>query len=260
MKTLKTLNTIAFLLAAAIGLQSCQSDTYPYDEGLVYPNALVTVKPDAEGTSFYMQLDEKTVLIPTNISKSPYGSKEVRALVNFSSAEENEISRSNHYNGDDVKKSVYVNWMDSVLTKPMAKDLGREKNIESYGNDPVEIVNDWVTIAEDGYLTLRFRTVWGTAGITHFVNLVTTPDEDNTYHVTLYHDAMGDTIGNTGDGIVAFRLNELPDTGEETVNLILEWNSFTGTKTATFKYSTRHSTESKSGFNIAAGTVRKDLE
>ena len=43
----------------------------------------------------------------------------------------------------------------------MAPNLGEEENNRTYGNDPVEILNDWVTIAEDGYLTLRFATRWG---------------------------------------------------------------------------------------------------
>ena len=60
-------------------------------------------------------------------------------------------------------KAVRVNWIDSIATKPMAPNLG-DKNKDEYGDDPVEIVRDWVTIAEDGYLTLRFRTYWGTTG------------------------------------------------------------------------------------------------
>ena len=33
------------------------------------------------------------------------------------------------------------------------------ENSEKYGNNLVEIVRDWVTVAEDGYLTLRFRAL-----------------------------------------------------------------------------------------------------
>lgn len=36
-----------------------------------------------------------------------------------------------------------------------------------YGTDPVDMINDWVTIAEDGYLTLRFRTMWGDRSQAH---------------------------------------------------------------------------------------------
>ena len=87
-------------------------------------------------------------LLPTNMSSSPFGDKEVRALVNY-----NEVSES----GGRYDKAVQVNWIDSILTKSIAPDLGSENDVV-YGTDPVEIVNDWVTIAEDGYLTLRFRT------------------------------------------------------------------------------------------------------
>ena len=60
---------------------------------------------------------------------------------------------------DRVKGTTYVNinWLDSIRTKVMAKNLG-DSNAKTYGNDPLEVVNDWVSIAEDGYLTLRFRT------------------------------------------------------------------------------------------------------
>ena len=64
----------------------------------------------------------------------------------------------------------------------MAPNLGEEENNRTYGNDPVEILNDWVTIAEDGYLTLRFATCWGN-GQSHFVNLISTQNPDNSYEV-----------------------------------------------------------------------------
>ncbi len=50
--------------------------------------------------------------------------------------------------------------MDSIRTKMPVVSAG-ENNDEKFGNDPIEIVKDWVTIAEDGYLTLRIRTKWG---------------------------------------------------------------------------------------------------
>mgnify|MGYP001219974755 CR=1 FL=1 len=96
------------------------------------------------------------------MSSSPFGDKEVRALVNY-----DEVSES----GGRYDKAVQVNWIDSILTKSIAPDLGSENDVV-YGTDPVEIVNDWVTIAEDGYLTLRFRTKWGDYNKAHFVNLL----------------------------------------------------------------------------------------
>ena len=247
MKAIKILNIAAVFSLLGLGLQSCKLDHSDMAYDLVYPSALVTVKPDAEGTGFYMQLDDKTVLIPTNVTKSPYGNKEVRALVNYNAAEPNDISASNAYNGSLDKKNVFVNWMDSILTKRM---LVPSDVSGSLGNDPVEIVNDWVTIVEDGYLTLRFRTLWG-RGVTHYVNLIPVPDEKNPYHVKFCHDAKGDVFGEWADGLVAFRLDALPDTGDSVVDLVLDWDSFSGKKSVTFKYSTRKGIGTKSGSFIA---------
>ena len=223
------------LMAANFALPSCSSDDDSVN--LAYPNALVTVKPDAENTSFRMQLDEETVLWPVNMRQSPFGTKEVRALVNFRKPTDAELEKGGIYSG---MTCVYVNWMDSILTKPMAENFGKEQNREVYGNDPVEVINDWVTIAEDGYLTLRFRTQWGT--VAHHLSLVYRTDVDTPYFVTFYHDAKGDITNRVGDALVAFSLDGLPDTNGETVDLTLQWESFSGTKTAKFKYCTRKAT------------------
>ncbi|CEN49242.1 conserved hypothetical protein [Capnocytophaga canimorsus] len=50
-----------------------------------------------------------------------------------------------------------INWIDSIRTKKPVPDLGAE-NDAKYGNDAIEVVKDWLTVAEDGYLTLRIRT------------------------------------------------------------------------------------------------------
>lgn len=137
----------------SVGLQSCLDDD---DDTLYfsnyYANALVTVKLNADNAP-YLQLDDSTTLRPVNMSRSPFGEKEVRALANIATSDEDPQGYS---------RAVFVNWIDSLLTKPMALNLGEEENDRTYGNDPVEIFNDWVTIAEDGYLTLRFATRWGT--------------------------------------------------------------------------------------------------
>lgn len=77
----KLLASVA-VLASVMIFQSCldddDNDYYRY----ALPNALVTVKPVADN-SFFMQLDDSTTLLPVNMKNSPYGEKEVRALVNF---------------------------------------------------------------------------------------------------------------------------------------------------------------------------------
>ena len=221
---------IAIAVVCTVSFQSClDDDDNHYYYGKI-PNALVTVKADADNT-LYLQLDDETTLLPTNLSTSPFGDKEVRALVNYTEVE----NPSSKYS-----KAVHVNWIDSILTKPIAADLG-EENDKVYGTDPVEIVNDWVTIAEDGYLTLRFRTVWGDPFKTHFVNLLLSQNPDNPYEVEFRHNANGDTYGENQDALVAFKLDGLPDTEGKTVKLKLKWKSFSGDKSAEFDYCTRKS-------------------
>ena len=216
---------IAIATISSLSLQSCLDDDDNY--AMRFPNALVTVKTDADQTVF-LQLDDKTTLLPTNMTKSP---------------------------SDIYTQAVHINWIDSILTKPIAPDLG-EENDTVYGTDPVEIVNDWVTIAEDGYLTLRFRTQQGDYQTKHFVNLLLSENPENPYEVEFRHNAKGDIYGRYADGLVAFKLDALPDTEGKTVKLKLKWKSFSGEKSAEFDYCTRKSVTPESP---AITSVRNSL-
>ena len=220
------------IAAAVLSVAACKLDDDNFDPSIMNPSALVTVKPSADGQSFVMQLDDETVIRAVNRTKSPFGTKEVRALVNYRKpTSEEAASYSEH-----IDNLVYVNWIDSILTKKAI--IGTSKDESSYGNDPVEIVGDWTTVVEDGYITLRFRTNW-TSGIVHKVNLLYGTDPADPYKVVFHHDANGDLYGETGDALVAFSLADLPDTAGKEVDLTLEWQSFSGKKTAKFKYRTR---------------------
>ena len=214
-------------LALTTALQSC-IDYYQYDDGYEYgKNALVTAKI-ADDQTFYLQLNDSVTMLPSNISKPPFGNKEVRALVQYYETEM-------YTPGYD--KTIHVNWIDSILTKNTVKDLGSQNNAV-YGNDPVDIVNDWVNIAEDCYLTLRFRTNWGPNGRPHEVNLVTGGNKYNPYVLEFRHNAHHNNSGKIGDALVAFNLKNLPSTEGKTVKLRLEWNSYNGKRCAEFDYRT----------------------
>ena len=220
MKKLKFIIPSLVFIASATLFQSCEKD----DENFLqvsYPTAIVTVCPDAAG-GFTMQLDNETTLYPSNVKRSPYGSKEVRALVNDTV--------------DDSRpdgNGVYVNWLDSIRTKlPVVSIPG--DNSQTFGNDPLEIIDDWVTVAEDGYLTLRFRTLWGNTNVPHHINLVTGINPDDPFEFELRHDATGDTYGRYSDALLAFNLNGLPRKDDKPVKVILHWNSFSGEKSAEF--------------------------
>lgn len=208
-------------------LPSCTSDDDSPE--LLRPTALVTVCPNADG-SFIMQLDNATQLVPTNLKTSPFGTKEVRALVNYT---ETNVSPQ-----DKKVRNVEVNWLDSIRTKLPVETLGKQDEVK-YGNDPVEIVQDWVTVAEDGYLTLRIRTLWGSPHATHILNLVTGTNPEDPYELELRHDAKGDKNGRWGDALIAFNLNKLPRGDAGIAKIKLKWKSFTGDKSAKFEIKMR---------------------
>ena len=243
MKRIKFFLFMAAALMAAPALTSCDV-TDDDNQGPITPNALVTIKP-IDANSFYMQLDEHTTLKPVNMKGSPYGENEVRALVAYTEVDDDPAP---------YDKAVRVTWMDDVLTK--ATIVRDEENTEDYGNDPVDIIDDWVTIVEDGYLTLRFRTVSGNMGQAHRVNLVA-ENPANPYEVRFCHDANGDVMGNRMfDALVAFNLSTLPDTEGKSVKLKLVWDSFSGEKSHEFDYCTRKDSPSSG----ASAAVRPTLK
>ena len=220
-KKLTTKLSVILLAMATSMFSSCDLDDND-NEVSFRPTALVTVKPTAD--SFFLQLDDSTRLQPANMTKSPFGDKEVRALVNYKIEEKK-----------SAMQSVHINWIDSIRTKMTVPSLG-DKNTATYGNDPVEIVNDWVTVAEDGYLTLRVRTRWGYSNKVHYLNLLTGVNPENPYEVELHHDAMGDSPIQMGDALIAFNLRELlKDADKEKVKFTLRWNSFSGAKKTEFE-------------------------
>ncbi|WP_288146042.1 NigD-like protein [Xylanibacter caecicola] len=227
---MKGLKTLAVILTAVFGmtaLQSCDNDDEYIYTG-AYPNAMVTVKKTADG-GVYLQLDDKTTLLPVNMKKSPYYLDEVRAFASL------------RYTNDDSNgytKAAYVHYLDSVLTKFTAPDLGTD-NDKTYGNDPIDIVRDWTTVVEDGFITMRIRAPWSNGSKPHYINLLRGTDSANPYEVELRHDARGDVYGPSRDAVVAFNLKDLPDTGGKTVKLKVKWKSPAGMKTHEFDYRSR---------------------
>lgn len=223
------LSMIALLLMtmAAMVTTSCDTDSDDYN-GYYYnvPTAMVTVRPaTAASSQFYLQLDDSTSLLPANMKSSPYGDKEVRAYVNYKYTSDNASGHA---------KAVQVNWIDSVLTKPMVEDKG-EGNAKAYGSDPVDIVKSFETCAEDGYMTIRFRTTWGNKA-RHTVNLSWTKDAEGNLTAIFHHNANGDSSTKSADGVVAFRLADEFNKADKPYNITLKWKSFDGEKTKTFKY------------------------
>jgi hypothetical protein len=234
LKMKKILVTFTLIVTVMLGLSSCTCNDAG-DVDLFY-NALVTVKHTASGT-LYFQLDDKTTLRPHGISDSAYGNEQFRALVSYT--ERDEVPASS--DGITFDKSVDVFRLDKILTKQIAASQG-DRDDEVYGTAPVEIVNSWANIIEDGYITLVFSGYWGDVNKTHKINLVGGVDSGDPYLLELRHDACDDVAtvydSTRCNGIAAFDLNSLPDTKGETVKLKIRFISFTGEKTVYFEYCT----------------------
>ena len=211
---------------AAFSFQSCnKDDDFNYD--ILYPNALVTIKPD--GDSFFIQLDDSTIINLTNPEDFKF-EEETRAFANFDFPEKPW--------GSVIEASA--NWIRPTLTKMTEQSKGSaDADKAEFGEDPVELVKGW-TVCEDGYLSLQFRAAWSRYGnVKHRVSLITGVDAEDPYLVEFRHDNCGDIPEVVADGYVSFRLSSLPDTKGETVKLKVRYMSNLGMKTVEFDYKTR---------------------
>ena len=102
-------------------------------------------------------------------------------------------------------------------------------------SDPMDIVSDWMTSLEDGFLTLHYMIP--TSGEKkHEFSLYRSLYDYNQYY--LIHQADGDTKGSVKDGIVCFDVsNALSKTGGKTVELSFVYIDLNHTeKRLTFEY------------------------
>ena len=238
MRRIKTfILTMMALTTAAFTLQSClddDDDNYYFTTDPDTMVGVVTLKPDTEAHTWWIQLSDATIVTCSNIKEFPLKEKkEQRAYIYFKFDSAPSLTA-------DIK-SITVTHLDTILTKQLAPALeSEEANNEAYGNDPVEIVkSDLETLAEDGYMNIRFRTNW-TRGSVHRVNLVRVADEDGLATFYFHHDADGETSGVIGDGMVAFYLDLEKDIDRTPREIKIKWKSFTGDKSVKFKYIPRN--------------------
>ena len=114
---------------------------------------------------------------------------------------------------DFCTEAVRLEWAASV-------DVGDISFLtDAPEGDPVDIVTDWMTSLEDGFLTLHYK-IRASGKVAHSFEL--RPDAEG--HFRLLHDAHGDTGGEVTEGLVCFPVaGLLPDTQGETVTLSLHY-------------------------------------
>lgn len=214
-----------FALSALVTLTILAASCEQQPTVTIY-QGVVTVKTIND--SCRLQLDESTILVPTNQVKNPYG-KEVRGYTMF--ADNGVIG---HIGGTEYR-SVQLYTLDSILTKTVSPDLGEEKNKEVYGDASVDVYDDWMTVVEDKYITLHFRAKWGDARKVHTFSLVKT---DDPYVFELRHNLNGDDIsfGYYASGLVAYDIKYLIDGSREKYDIKITHNSDSGEKSFVFHY------------------------
>lgn len=199
-----------------------------YYGSYLVPNAIVTTKTSDAGV-FYMQLDDSTTIVPSNISSSPYN-RNMRALINFT-----DDGAWSGTGTEEYDRFVTINVIDTIRTKDAVETSGDEDtDNDTYGTAYIDIIdNTFCTVFEDDYLTLVFRASWGNPYLYHEINLVTGTDSNNTYLVELRHNPLEDVNYASGRrylGVMAFDLsniNELVDAEY----LDVKYTSLSGTET-----------------------------
>lgn len=217
---------------ATLLLASCNKS-----DGSTYVQAIVTVC-GGEGERCTLNLDDNTVLVPDNLTKNPY-SKECRALTqykDFGSYDTLGIV------GKQFRK-ISIITLDTVLTKGLAPNLGATQNDLIYGTDPIDTYRSWLTVVEDGYVTLHFTAFWGYPGTVHSINLVKDTDPEDPFHFELRHNYNGDNVQSgyrRCDGVVAFNIKEMlekyPAQGTYDITLTYNSNVHQAKHSVTFHY------------------------
>ena len=216
MKKFKFFLAAIALMTCSTAFVSCDDDD-DYDWENTY-NALVTLKTDDSGST-YFQVDENTIAVPSNLNGKMYDGKEVRALTQFRRDNSEKLA-------DGTEKwDVVVHWVDSILTKPAVPSLGIDIDKETYGNDPVQVSNDWTTVAEDGYITIHFLARWGYSGKKHRINLVSGVNPNDPFEFRLCHDKMGDTGTYLAYGMAAFNIRDIIERYGEPEKITISYNA-----------------------------------
>ena len=132
------------------------------------------------------------------------------------------------------KYKGYINWIESLDEGVVTPDSSVP------GTDGLDILDDWMTSVEDGFLTLHYSTWWGANPVRHDFYLVIGINPEDPYEVELRQNCNGDRKDEEGDSLVCFDINSLPDTGGQYTTLTLKWTTSGGAASEKkFKFKTR---------------------
>lgn len=201
------------------GLNACQDDD-DYSLGK-FAIEIMTVVPD--GSTYYLRRDNGEKLWPFATNCPGYNFSKTRAQVNYTMLSDS-IPGFSH--------GIKINWIENILTKNISPYRGAE-NDSIYGTDPVKII---AMNIGDGYLNIRFAANFGNTGVKHLISLIQDQEVNTPYALELRHQAYGDNALYAAEGLVAFDLSSLLNTGGQTVELTIKVNTFEGEKSYKLAY------------------------
>ena len=212
--------TLLMLTAMSLfGFSACQDDDdYSLDKFAI---EIMTVVPD--GDTYYLRRDNGEKLWPFATNCPGYNSSKTRAQVNYTMLSDS-IPGFSH--------GIKINWIENILTKNISPYRGAE-NDSIYGTDPVKII---AMNIGDGYLNIRFAANFGNTGVKHLISLIQDQEVNTPYALELRHQAYGDNALYAAEGLVAFDLSSLLNTGGQTVELTIKVNTFEGEKSYKLAY------------------------
>ncbi|MBO4434103.1 MAG: hypothetical protein J5769_01450 [Bacteroidales bacterium] len=184
--------------------------------------AILTIKKTPTDT-VYFQLDDSTTIYAANYQYDYTRMEKVFC----------DISVTNRPEGR-FKYKGYINWLEPIEEGQVTADASAS------GNLGLDILDDWMTSVEDGYLTIHYNTWWGSKPVQHKMYVITGTNPADPYELVLRQDACGDKKDEKGDALICFDINSLPETGDNYTELKLKWTSSGGTAAEkTFKFKTR---------------------
>lgn len=223
----RRINTLSIVLSVIL-MAGCAKDSIQGTESEIADGqslpytAIVSVKKSPTDT-LYFQVDDTTRLFPRNFTDEKLVGERIVCDISIY----NKVMGNYGYLTD-------VHYYDLIDRGNFTKDVSIP------GDDGLDIIFDWMTCAEDGYLTLHYSTWWGDAGIQHRFSLIAGTNPEDLYELILRQDAAGDGQREKGESLVYFDINTLPDTGDDYKTLTLKWQNCAGkAETHKFRFKSR---------------------
>lgn len=214
----------AAMMAVPVFFTACNDGDDDYVKPSVY-SALVTVVSGDKAN--LLVVNDSLTVKPANVVGTMFNKPEVRALVKFA------------VQGPEVKPGQWVDYvltndqevqilyLDTIRTKPSTPwDETLDKQL---GGAPIDINKSWMTVAEDGYLTLNYTIMLGTQGNPHSLHLLKGGNPANPYELQLRHTDRGDYGSRYAEGLVAFDIKDILPVGtDKKLTLTVRYKGFDG--------------------------------